>query len=179
MFITRHPHASFNSYMKLVRQWAPKLWYWTGNRHRFFMGHQVVPYDDLDWWDRLRRLRAYTFLPEFDFPSVVAGFGLAAGLSEYSRTKHNYARAILFEDLKSDPSAVMSGVFETIGVPLDRVPAALEELKKDSQQGHFGGMGGVKKVPQKFFDSFDAALAECESPLRVDMTMEQLRKVVY
>ena len=177
LFITRHPRASFASYMKLVKKWAPALWYWTGNRRRFFMTHMSVAYKAPYWWDLLRQMQADAMLPGAPLPPITAAFSLAAGVDGYLRTSDHYEKAILFEDLKEDPAKVMSDLFRVIGVSQERVPRALEALKEDSQQGQFGGRGGVSANPGEY-KAFEDTLKLLGSPLSLDMKQEDLKDLI-
>ena len=176
MFITRHPKACFMSQYKVAKS-APQIWFWLGVRKRFFVDHQVMPYDDFVWWDRYRRLRADALL-DVPMPPMAIGYAIAAGVDEYMRTKHNFELAMIYEDLRADPAGVMAKVFEIMGVPVDRVPAALEAMNDDAQQGVLSSRGSIK-LPQSDYKAVDDTFKVCDSPLRIDMSLDDLRRLIY
>ena len=62
----------------------------------------------------------------------------------------------------------------------DHLDDALLALRHDSQKGIFGNMGNAKiHISKETFDKCDFWMKKYNSPLRIDMTMDELRKLVY
>ncbi len=178
IFNTRLPQTALQSYTK-VAQWAPWVWIVTGLRKRFFDTHQILPYHDLAYWDHWRRIMANNFLQGVDIPSRTVAFWMAAGIQQYTDTKDNYACAIIYEDLRADPAKVIGEVFEAMGVPLECLAKGLEALKEDAQKGTFGEHGAKINVTPAMEESYNSTLKECGSPLSMDMSLDDLRRMVY
>ena len=178
MFITRHPKPSMKSYWKVVKS-LPQMYYKTGQATQWWFQHLPFPYEKVEWWDRLREWyhekRYARAQPE---THVILGMG--GQLEEYLDTKDMYEKKLIFEDLKANPEKEIGDVFDVMGLDKKHIPAALTALKEDSQAGTFGPMGtGHINVSEDSFDACDSVLKEIGSPFRLNMTMDELRNLIY
>ncbi len=66
-----------------------------------------------------------------------------------------------------------------MSIPMEHLPLALEALKRDSHNGHFGERSRTRSavLPGRILDILDRTLAEAGAPQhRHDMSVEELRK---
>ncbi len=69
-------------------------------------------------------------------------------------------------------------MFQLLGLNTEHIPAALEALKEDSQQGIFGPRGDIVVITDETFSKVDRVLKEYGLPLKVDMPYTEYKRVV-
>ena len=110
----------------------------------------------------------------------IATYGYTASYVNYLECKDTFGHYTVYDELKTEPEVVMSGVLDYLGIPTKYTKNALEALKFDSQQGRFGNTKGDD-------DSFgttddwievDRIFREVGVPISTDMTLEQLTLIL-
>ena len=86
----------------------------------------------------------------------------------------------MYEELKTKPEEVMSGVLDYLGIPTHYTKNALEALKFDSQQGMFGNTKGDDDCFGTTEDWIEAdrIFREVGVPISVNMTLADLKQVL-
>ena len=102
-----------------------------------------------------------------------------ADMTSFIKFKHLYSHKMLYEDLVANPEAETRKLLGTLQIDLKYTQLALKAFKNDSQQGLFGGRGSknyqldinTRKCAEKLFQEYGI-------PLYMDMSMDELRKIV-
>jgi len=96
----------------------------------------------------------------------------AGQISDYQRHKDFYKRAILFEDVITDPEKEIREIFNIMEIGHEHVPGALESLKEDSQRGTFGPRGKRPKISDEEYAYLDSRLRDVGMDPRITCQME-------
>ena len=181
LFNTRHPLPSLKSYGKLWNflpvSGTIKLLL---NVEGLLWDKYPIHVDDVVWWERYRKLKkeGCTFdqqiaLRRFFF------FNYWCVMEQYTKNKELYEKVILFEDLCDRPAEVLEDIFSAIDISSVHIPAALDALKKDSQNGFFGKRGTYRKEDvSTVIDSLDKQFKDLGIPISMTMSFEDFRKVL-
>ncbi len=146
---------------------------------KFFFDHAAFPYDDEFWCQMARSHRDLRKTEKETYEENLA-FGYAGSIAVYLRNKSDFAKAIIFEDLKADPEKEAADILEIMGLDRAMASEAIKALGQDSQRGIFGKLGTASvKVTDHKWAKVDKKLEECRVPIRVGMSIHDLRKLVY
>ena len=178
MFITRHYKPCVKSWKKLVGTLPP---FFVNKRSifvHFFFDHFPVPYDDA-YWEKIRiEWRNKRGQPENLMDMFTMNYiGEMACMMKF---KDKYHHRMLYEDVMADPDGQVKKVFDVMDVDYKHVETAKEAFNFDSQRGKFGGRGiDHIDIPDNVWKEVDALFLEYNMPFSIDMSMDDLRKIVY
>ena len=98
----------------------------------------------------------------------------------YLRNKTDYSHAVLYEDLIGDPRGKAQQMLDDLEIPADQARLAIRGMELDSQNDMFTGLGKKKRkllTPEDWAIS-DSIMEEIGSPIRHDMSLDQLRSLL-
>jgi hypothetical protein len=174
MFITRKYRESLLSYFKIVRG-LPQIWYWMGESYNFFINHMTFPVDDPHWWQLYREEKSRGFTDEEGI-----AFGFSGSIETFLRHKDNYDHVMLYEDIRAEPEREARALFDALGLDDRYIPDALAAMREDSQQGVLGVRGNAHiTLTEEEIANTEAMFRLTDSPLSLDMTLDQLRELIY
>ena len=113
-----------------------------------------------------------TLRPEEDNAFMVAGT-----VDCFLRYKDLFLDCVLYDDLMQDPEGVTKRFFARIGIDTNLVSLALTALQKHSQNNMFT-KDDCTVISKEGWIAADRALERMGSPLRVNMPMEDLQKLL-
>jgi len=174
MFITRRYKESLLSYFKIARG-LPQIWIWLGHSYNLFLHHLSFPVEDPKWWDLYR----FKTNEGFTYAEGLA-FTYAGAIESFVRTRENYDHVMLYEDIKAEPEREARALFNALGLDEKYIPDALSAMREDAQQGVLGirGTAHIELTPIEMVET-DATFKMLDSPLTMNMTLEQLRSIIY
>ncbi len=107
-------------------------------------------------------------------------FNYSGQLTDYLRHRELFDMVVFFEDVIADPEKECKRLFKYLDIPMNRVPAALEALKEDSQQGTFGKRGKRPKITPAMYVKLDQYLRDLDMPPEVtcQMSLDTLKSIV-
>ena len=182
MFITRHPKPALISFNKVYHSMPSKYWLWMKNGSDLVIGNLSFPNDDQVWRKRYAEFyRKGVRQPKLrscnDQEQIAYYF--AASFDAYKDNRGNYDHTVLFEDLKAEPEKQMGEILEVMGLPNAFVKESLKGLKGDSQKGLLGKIGATKvTITDEEWGQANKVLKDMGSPLRFDMELDELRKLI-
>ena len=180
MFISRHLQQSMRSYVKFTQN-VPK--FAVAKRSvgtKFCFDHMSLPYGDktwenirLEWRDKRAQPGQYSIL--------ISLFMMYIGqIVTFQKFKSMYDHRMLYEDVMADPDYHLKKIFDVMKIERKYIPDAKKGLNYDSQQGRYGKRGNDHiKIPDNYFEECESLLKEYNSPISIDMSMEELRKIIY
>ena len=180
MFITRHIKRSLLSFVKFLQS-VPKFAIARRSIATcFIFDHFPRPYGDEKWQSvRLEWLNKRG--KPGNYGIIIALFMCYIGeMVTFQKFKHLYSHTMLYEDVMEDPDEHLKKIFNVMNVDYKYINDAKKGLRYDSQQGRYGKRGlDHVQAPDNLWQDCEKLFQEYDIPMSIDMSMEELRKIVY
>ncbi len=177
VFNTRHPKPSILSLHKLATHTTSRSLYLSLKLYltEFLYNFFPLPYTD-EYAAMLESIvRLLARYSKEDAYALVWG----SVFLTYTEARHIYKHVVLYENLVSSPEEEAKKLFTVLNMSHKHVPAALEALEQDSQQGTFGRREEKDPLPPEMWKRLDEVFSSLNLRLSIDMSLEDFKAAVF
>lgn len=172
LFIMRHVEPSFESFMRVISQLPDPL---PSEKNDFWFFYLPFTYDNKEY-EAVREKYTKVRRTLSDIYALSLAYGGA--LMVYLQNKHRYDHAMLYEDLMKDAIKECQILLTKLDIPDEYTDDALKGMDSDSQKNMFAKTPGITYLTDQDWDISDRLQRVLDTPVRKNMTVDELRNVV-
>ncbi len=176
VFNTRHPAAAIPSLLKVLGAVKGSLYARTGLWWPCCLAY-LLTYPYKERYLRISSGLTGRWVRPVSYEECFA-IGYASFFASFLEAKRVYRRVVVYEDLVADPDGEVDGIFRAVRAPVEHKAEAMRALRRDSQDGRFGGRGEAVRLDDDTWRKVEAVFDRFHTGLRRDMSMAEFKELL-